>query len=56
MYDIHCHLAYGVSDGPRERELALAMLQQAKENGVTYINAVAHYGPWAEEVPGINSR
>lgn len=53
MYDIHCHLAYGVSDGPRERELALAMLQQAKENGIAYINAVAHYGPWAEEVPGI---
>ena len=53
MYDIHCHLVYGVSDGPGSRDSAVAMLQQAKQNGVTGINAVAHFGPWHESLPEI---
>lgn len=48
--DLHCHLAYGVSDGPPEPEISLRMIDAAEAAGVRYINAVAHSGPWFDEV------
>ncbi len=45
MKDLHCHLPFGVSDGPPEISESIEMLRIAKENGITYINAVAHFTP-----------
>lgn len=43
MIDIHCHLLYGVDDGPKERELSIAMLERAHKQGVTHIIVTPHY-------------
>ena len=48
--DIHCHLLYGVSDGPADLETGCAMLDQAAAAGVDYINAVAHYGDYGDRM------
>ncbi len=45
MKDLHCHLPFGISDGPPEISESLEMLRIAADNGVSYINAVAHYAP-----------
>lgn len=49
MKDLHCHLPFGISDGPREIAESLEMLRIAAESGVTHINAVAHYTPGRRE-------
>ena len=43
MIDIHCHLPFGISDGPEDIEASLAILRSAATEGVRYINCVAHY-------------
>lgn len=43
MIDIHCHLPFGISDGPEDLETSLAMLRSAAADDVKYINCVAHY-------------
>lgn len=43
MIDIHCHLPFGISDGPKDIETSLTILRSAAAEGVTYINCVAHY-------------
>ena len=43
MKDLHCHLPFGISDGPKEISESLEMLRIAADNGITYIHAVAHY-------------
>lgn len=43
MIDIHCHLLYGVDDGPKEPEEAIKMLKSASEQGVTDIVLTPHY-------------
>lgn len=54
MIDIHCHLLYDIDDGPRSRDVSLAMARQAYEAGVTTLictphspnsNASRHYTP-----------
>ncbi len=45
MYDIHNHLPFGISDGPGERSISEAMLDDAARQGVTWINCVCHYAP-----------
>ena len=43
MIDIHCHLLYGVDDGPKEIEESVKMLKSASEQGVTDIVLTPHY-------------
>ena len=50
MIDLHCHLPFQISDGPKSFEDALAMLRRAAESGVTRITAVAHYGKYFDAV------
>lgn len=43
MIDIHCHLLYGVDDGPASREESIMMLKEAKKQGISYIILTPHY-------------
>ena len=43
MIDLHCHLPFGISDGPEKIEDSLRILRRAAETGVTHITAVSHY-------------
>lgn len=43
MIDIHCHLLFGVDDGPEKIEDSIAMLKVAKEQGITNIVLTPHY-------------
>lgn len=43
MVDIHCHLLYGVDDGPKEIAESVKMLESAAEQGVTHIILTPHY-------------
>ena len=50
IIDIHCHLPFGVSDGPESIEESKAILESAARAGVTHITAVAHYGKYFDAV------
>lgn len=43
MIDIHNHLLYGVDDGANSMEESLAMVQQAREQGIQAIVLTPHY-------------
>ena len=43
MVDIHCHLLYGVDDGAKTIEESAAMLQEAKNQGISAIILTPHY-------------
>ena len=43
MIDIHCHLLFGVDDGPEKIEEYIAMLKEAHEQGITNIILTPHY-------------
>ena len=43
MIDIHSHLLYGVDDGAKTKEEAVAMLEDAKAQGVTAMILTPHY-------------
>lgn len=50
MIDIHAHILPGVDDGPKTWDDALAILQTARENGITAMVATSHMlpdGPFA---------
>jgi len=50
MIDIHCHVLWGVDDGPQSAEETSALLQLAKAEGVTDIIATPHYSFLLEQV------
>lgn len=43
MIDIHCHLLYGVDDGPTTIEESQAMLQEAHRQGIEALILTPHY-------------
>ncbi len=43
MVDIHCHALFGVDDGAKSMEESIAMLQQAKSQGIEAIVLTPHY-------------
>ena len=42
MFDIHCHLLFGVDDGPKKIEDSIAMLDEASRQGITNIILTPH--------------
>lgn len=48
MYDVHCHLLPRIDDGPDDLEQALALCQQATNNGITHAVTTPHIhaGRW----------
>lgn len=43
MIDIHNHILIDVDDGPKTKEDAIALLKQAKSEGVSHIFATPHH-------------
>ncbi len=43
MIDIHNHILVGQYDGPKTIEKSIALLKQAKDEGVTSIVATPHH-------------
>lgn len=43
MIDIHCHLLYGVDDGPKTIEESVAMLEEARDQGIEAMILTPHY-------------
>jgi len=56
LIDLHCHLPFGLSDGPGAEEESLRILERAAAAGTTYINAVIHAGPDEAALPGVVGR
>ncbi|MBQ8768476.1 MAG: capsular biosynthesis protein [Oscillospiraceae bacterium] len=50
-FDMHCHLLYGVDDGPKEMEEALQMLRQEYDDGVRTVYLTPHYRKKMFECP-----
>ena len=55
MFDIHYHLLFGVDDGPRTLEDAMAMAEASIQEGVTHIVATPHSNHEFGFNPEINS-
>jgi len=51
MVDIHCHLLYGLDDGPDNFETTRAMAESAIADGITHIIATPHSDPTYPFVP-----
>lgn len=53
--DIHCHVAWGMDDGPATQKASLRMMQAAYEDGVSGIIATPHVRPGIVEFdyPGL---
>lgn len=43
MIDIHCHVLYGVDDGPADQATSQAMIDHMAETGVTGVIATPHF-------------
>ncbi len=42
MIDLHCHLAYGVDDGPQSPEESIKLAQALSQAGVTHVACTSH--------------
>jgi protein-tyrosine phosphatase len=42
MIDLHCHLAYGVDDGPQSPEESIALAKALYEAGITHVACTSH--------------
>jgi protein-tyrosine phosphatase len=45
MIDLHCHLCFGVDDGPKDPEEALALARALSRAGVTEVACTSHWRP-----------
>lgn len=45
LADIHCHILYGIDDGPKTKKEMYEMLDAAYENGVRILFATPHCNP-----------
>lgn len=50
-FDMHCHLLYGVDDGPESMEASLDLLRQEYDDGVGTIYLTPHYRRGLFECP-----
>lgn len=50
-FDLHCHILFGVDDGPESLDEAMAMLQQEYDSGVRTIYLTPHYRKGMFECP-----
>lgn len=56
MIDIHCHVLYGLDDGPEDLEQSMELLRELEKKGVEKIIATPHYisgedyAPTCEEI------
>ena len=51
FFDMHCHLLFGVDDGPKEIEEALTLLRQEYDEGVRTVYLTPHYRKSMFECP-----
>jgi protein-tyrosine phosphatase len=51
MVDIHCHLLYGLDDGPENFETACQMAESAIADGITHVISTPHASPHHRFVP-----
>jgi protein-tyrosine phosphatase len=42
MVDLHCHILFGLDDGPKNIEDSLAMAEEAVADGITHVVATPH--------------
>jgi protein-tyrosine phosphatase len=49
VVDIHCHIVPGVDDGAVDRAMSLAMLEEAKRQGITAIATTPHFVPGSDD-------
>jgi protein-tyrosine phosphatase len=49
LVDIHCHVVPGVDDGALDRAMSLAMLEEAKRQGITAIATTPHFVPGSDD-------
>lgn len=52
MIDIHCHLLFGVDDGPQTIEESIAMLKEAHSQGIDTMILTPHYRHGMFAYPG----
>lgn len=50
IFDIHCHIMFGVDDGAKSREQSERMLEMAYSEGIRNIILTPHYGSRAYDV------
>jgi protein-tyrosine phosphatase len=51
FFDMHCHLLFGVDDGPKEIDEALTLLRQEYDEGVRTVYLTPHYRKKMFECP-----
>lgn len=56
IYDMHCHILYGVDDGSKSLEQSLRMVDIAYEEGIRNIILTPHYNPrmWTFDIQVVN--
>jgi protein-tyrosine phosphatase len=53
LVDIHCHIVPGVDDGAIDLAMSHAMIEVAREQGITAIATTPHYVPGSDDVATI---
>lgn len=51
MVDIHCHILYGIDDGPKDLEQSMKLVRELHKKGIEEIIATSHYISGDDYVP-----